>query len=727
MMDKWCCVGNDVTIGYEGENNAREIRFGLGKWRQAWPTAVPRMVIERETDSEGGKESYIAVTEMDGDTMVWKVKRYDLKHPGWMKMWIVFVDEGEEIVGMTQATQINVLDGPDMIDGETPPEMAPPWMVDVIAAANRIDQTAAEIPQTIEAALKAAKDSGEFDGPPGEKGEPGYTPTLKVERVEDGVNVTATNADGEETAKVYDGSKNVFIAKPGMLPAEIIAEAEKGKACFTVGLDGALYAYVGMEYVPGEGKEMLAFRRALKYEHDKLSERTVFINEDGRHYTYGPSERKIVNPEKLFVKKDGKTYAYDGSARLTVEIPSAGSGLPEPEGPHMQLVTDSDGNWTQEERLAYKTTAIEEVLQETTVSGEAHQEWPIESFVTKPVVGGKYTVTWNGVDYECTGTAQEMDGIVFTMLYAEGACGIIVMPDEYAETAGVHAIVQPEDDSTTATLKIVGEVETARKMVAVEYLGTPNGDMKHKQLVTDATGVTAWEDRLAYTYVATTDNLPFQMLTVDADMGAAVLPEPLGLIAGGSYEVWYSGTIYERTALAFVDGDTTAVFIGNPAFMGGDDNGDPFAVMEVGGDDPLSAFVSLEGKESFTASITGPKEMAKQVDKKYLPNYNVKPLEVSVGNVGGGYAVTNGVTLDELMGAVNEERDLLLTITVSGVTNTQRLKTSRSFSSDLRVIGYHENVSSNGHEVIYYDFGQLANGSVVVLSYRETTSVESMI
>ena len=616
MMDKWCCVGNDVVIGYEGENNAREIRFGLGKWRQAWPTAVPRMVIEREiekdsktekdtntententeNDSKIEKESYIAKTEMDGDTMVWKVKSYDLKHPGWMKMWIVFVDDGENIVGMTPPTQINVLDGPDMIDGDTPPEMTPPWMVEVIAAANRIDQTAAEIPQTIEAALQAAKDSGEFDG------EDGYTPHIALERVEDGVQVTVTGEDGTQTETIYDGSKNVFIAKPGMLPAEIIAEAEKGKACFTVGLNGALYAYAGMEYVPGEGKEMLVFRRALKYENDKLSESIVFVNEDGRHYTYGPSERKIVNPEKLYVKKDGKTYAYDGSAQLTVEIPSAdvlvarlvktdsgytsnvpyadivaakdsgkacialnslgdayvyigikpyneddsvaaatfsaiernnnglfeynwiqiaedgrahafglginaanpypltingtsydgseavdltieggtggGSGLPEPEGPHMALVTDKDGNWTQEEKLAYSYDTTIEYLPEITPTFDESEGSFVILDPTSAILknGETCTVKWNGAEYTCT--AEDVDGQI--LLGNTSALGggqttsdpfaIMWFPADMVAMVGVAMLIIPLDGSTALTIEISGTAKVV-KPIDKDYLG----------------------------------------------------------------------------------------------------------------------------------------------------------------------------------------------------------------------------------------------------------------
>jgi hypothetical protein len=42
-------------------------------------------------------------------------------------------------------------------------------------------------------------------GPAGPKGDKGFTPKIKLERVNDGIVVTATNEDGEQSEKLYDG------------------------------------------------------------------------------------------------------------------------------------------------------------------------------------------------------------------------------------------------------------------------------------------------------------------------------------------------------------------------------------------------------------------------------------------------------------------------------------------------------------------------------------------
>lgn len=54
-------------------------------------------------------------------------------------------------------------------------------------------------------ALEEAKESGEFDGPQGIQGEKGYSPSIMLEREDDGLLVTAINEDGKQSAKVYDG------------------------------------------------------------------------------------------------------------------------------------------------------------------------------------------------------------------------------------------------------------------------------------------------------------------------------------------------------------------------------------------------------------------------------------------------------------------------------------------------------------------------------------------
>lgn len=99
-----------------------------------------------------------------------------------------------------------------------------------IAALNEgvetVEGIAEGIQQTIDAALEAAKESGEFDGPPGPQGEPGergergetgpqglpgepghdgVSPTATVTQTATGATITVTDAEGTTTAEISNG------------------------------------------------------------------------------------------------------------------------------------------------------------------------------------------------------------------------------------------------------------------------------------------------------------------------------------------------------------------------------------------------------------------------------------------------------------------------------------------------------------------------------------------
>ena len=77
--------------------------------------------------------------------------------------------------------------------------------------------TPEELAEEVENALETAKASGEFDGPQGPKGDPGdpgspgpagadgYSPTVDLARMDNGVKITVTNKSGSQSQMVYDG------------------------------------------------------------------------------------------------------------------------------------------------------------------------------------------------------------------------------------------------------------------------------------------------------------------------------------------------------------------------------------------------------------------------------------------------------------------------------------------------------------------------------------------
>lgn len=187
--------------------------------------------------------------------------------------------------------------------------------------------SASDLPTAIDDALAKAKASGEFDGADGADGKPGadgapgkdgFTPTLTLERVEDGMQVKATNADGEQVETVYDGSKNVFVANSDTTAAEIRAAVKAKKVCIYID-NGVVYTYDGeSEYGPTFRAVPLA-----NVANGTLTERYVRFESDG-HHRYSMGGRRFVNPQKL--KLTGAVEAeYDGSTTTTVVIPAGGN------------------------------------------------------------------------------------------------------------------------------------------------------------------------------------------------------------------------------------------------------------------------------------------------------------------------------------------------------------------------------------------------------------------
>ena len=147
MFEKTYKIGDVVMIGYSPENEARQIRFDLGRWLSVWPQAVPALLVVRPGESE----AYPAKTEMAGTHLVWTVRRYDTEIPGTGDMWVVFRGKNDEMLGLTPHSRVMIQRGPPNIDGETPPEGAIPWVSDVLDAADRAEDAAERAEEIAEA------------------------------------------------------------------------------------------------------------------------------------------------------------------------------------------------------------------------------------------------------------------------------------------------------------------------------------------------------------------------------------------------------------------------------------------------------------------------------------------------------------------------------------------------------------------------------------------------
>ena len=147
--------------------------------------------------------------------------------------------------------------------------------------------------------------------------------------------------------------------------------------------------------------------------------------------------------------------------------------------------------------------------------------------------------------------------------------------------------------------------------------GLPEGAIAHQQLVTDANGNTAWEDKLAYAYNSETVIMPETVCEFVGDSSYwnnAELPT-FTLELDKEYKVMWDGTAY--TCVGVTDGES-GVMLGNSSLLGSSsDTGEPFAIF-YNPSNGVSACSATSGNHMF--SIGGIEETVKTIDPKYLPD-----------------------------------------------------------------------------------------------------------
>ena len=146
-----------IQIGFVGENLYRQVRFLCDEIYAEHPHAAAALTV---VPPEGS--AYPAVLERVGNDVVWNITDSDLIKNGDGEIQLSFVDD--EMVGKTYIGSIEIH------RSLTPSGDVPEGIDDFLT---RAGAALTAIPETIDAALEEAKESGEFDGPQGPPGEDG--------------------------------------------------------------------------------------------------------------------------------------------------------------------------------------------------------------------------------------------------------------------------------------------------------------------------------------------------------------------------------------------------------------------------------------------------------------------------------------------------------------------------------------------------------------------------
>ena len=148
-----------VRIGFVGENEHTRVIFDCKKVFDEYPSALAALTVQ---PPEGA--AYPAVVVRDGDLVYWDVYDSDLVYDGRGEGQLAFSENGKAVRSFVFRTAI---DRSIVPTGEVPEPLD-----DFLT---RAGEALTAIPQTIDDALEEAKESGEFDGPPGPKGDTGAT------------------------------------------------------------------------------------------------------------------------------------------------------------------------------------------------------------------------------------------------------------------------------------------------------------------------------------------------------------------------------------------------------------------------------------------------------------------------------------------------------------------------------------------------------------------------
>lgn len=228
------------------------------------------------------------------------------------------------------------------------------------------------------------------------------------------------------------------------------------------------------------------------------------------------------------------------------------------------------------------------------------------------------------------------------------------------------------DESNYLQQLFINEAKPALQRHSGGGGGLPEGGEPHKQLVTDADGNTAWEDKLCYTEHFQGEFLPETEMTLMEETSFYMCTEPLTNqpFLGGNYTVIINGVTFNCVAKETASGDMPMITLGNASIFGGEYSEDPFfiafapeeAAEEMGGITVMC--VPFFDVESVTLSITGEGEHVKQIDNKYLDvKDEIYIVDMhTVQNSDSSPPVTNS-TLDEIIAAHKDGKIVFCRIT----------------------------------------------------------------
>ena len=105
MFDK---LPKSIWLGYDNEQNSRTVTLDISEMLERFPDATPQLLVHKSEDYT----NYIAVTETDGDSLLWTITAYDLQNQKCGTAQVVLTVSGDDdVVLASQVIPIQVEPG----------------------------------------------------------------------------------------------------------------------------------------------------------------------------------------------------------------------------------------------------------------------------------------------------------------------------------------------------------------------------------------------------------------------------------------------------------------------------------------------------------------------------------------------------------------------------------------------------------------------------------------
>ena len=634
-----------LPLGMQGENKARTIQINMKDWLEDWPGAAIVLTVKRPGDSN----FYPADIDLEGNVLSWTLTRADVANAGEGEAQLVLKNGDDvELRSRVVRTVVEASLSGTLTDAPAPEEN---WITNVLAtgetaklnakaAADSASVAVAAAEETAGAAEEARQHSENADA------KAAAAATSEANAVQAAETATAKAGEAAEAKNAAEYERNLVVG----LAVEVNNRANAAKASQESAQASADAASVSA----GNASSYEQNAAASANESASSARKAENHMNSASSYASTASQQASIATSKASVADNASVSATQSAATATAKASESASSANEAKASAAAAAASAAEASQQVVDVlvvhvdsSYKASRTADEIRAAAASGRT-------VLINLPTGD---TLTYSGTTLY--GNTDPVSVPYFTGAVRPGSATVWVK--EALVVPGNVVVTRHTKTYTSSPYKLTftgaanatydgSSAVTVSIPVGGGSGGLPETADPLKQLVTDADGNVAWEDRLAYKITTTGEvvNLEETVLTYDEEDGSFFLLSPwvADPMVGAVATVTYNGMAYECNV---VDGNALQpdapvkmVVMGNLAAMGlegveGSNPNAPFALIALPHGDLTEGLyamlVPLDGATAVTLSVTSKQTQTtvKTIDPEYLGK---KTITITVNDDG---------------------------------------------------------------------------------------------